>query len=193
MKQGKANAVSDKLRKTVMTGVGLCLVTVVLSGCIGPVKPAAQTREEALAYFEGEPSMFTTKQSYTSTLRYADVVRKAERLSEKCLNFDTRVVNRGVGPSASPTGTWSYRSTVVSVSPSRTELTMRRIDPEGLTPANHMPKGGYFYILVNYTKNKQGKADVVVYGPSMGSDEIMDALKDWTQGSSAKCPVEFDS
>jgi hypothetical protein len=190
--QGEAKVGRSRVASLVLKGVCLCLATVVLSGCLGAYKPAPKSREEALVSYKNDSGMWSMKQHYTSQLRYEAVVKKVKTLSEKCLNFDSRVENVGSGPSRAPTGTWIYRTKMESVSPERAELTMRRTEPAGLTPSNHMPEGGYFYMLANFQKTPQGLADIVVYAPRMGADDFVEGLKAWSQGSNSECPIEFD-
>ena len=161
------------------------------TACLGPIKPAPKTRAEAMSIYVNDTGSYSVKDNYKSKLSFDKTVAKVKKLSKKCLNFETRVTS--TGRSASPTGTWTYTTSVKSLSKSKAELTSRRIDPVGLTPAGHMPKDGYFIMLADINKAKNGLANVNVYAAKHLTDEFQEALKNWVTTSSTECTIEFDS
>lgn len=174
-------------------GLTLCIMAFFLTGCLAPVKPAPKTRAEALAIYKEDTGSFSIHQNYTSKQSYEKTISKLDKLTRKCLNFHTRTSSYGAGPSRSPTGIWEYTASVKKLSRSAAEFTMRRIDPEGLTPKDHMPDGGYFLMLANIKKNKRGLADLTVYASKYDADEAIDALYKWTTSNSFECPIAFDN
>ena len=177
---------SSLFAKALFTGVLVSFI----SACLGPIKPAPKTRAEAMSIYMNNSDGYSVKDNYQSKLSFDKTVAKVKKLSNKCLNFETRVTS--TGRSTSPTGTWTYTTSVKSLGKSKAELTSRRIDPVGLTPAGHMPKDGYFIMLADISKAKNGLANVNVYAAKYLTDEFQEALKKWVTTSSVDCTIDFD-
>ena len=178
---------SSLFAKALFTGV----LVIFISACLGPIKPAPKTRAEAMSIYMNNSDGYSVKDNYQSKLSFDKTVAKITKLSKKCLNFETRVSSTGRN-TAGPTGTWTYTTSVKKLSSTKAELTSRQIDPVGLTPAGHMPKEGYFIMLANISKAKNGLANVNVYAAKYVTDEFQEALKKWVTTSSVDCTIDFD-
>jgi len=52
-----------------------------------------------------------------------------------------------------------------------------------------MPAGGFYALAVDF-EQMATKTKLTFYGPSWGWKKIIAAVKDWSEGRAAKCPID---
>lgn len=162
------------------TILGAIVLPLLLSGC---VTSHPQTAEE---FRKAVPGAFMAKvESMEVNRAYEDVSQTFEQKAPECLNVAIRTVSQTT--TSYQVIVTEYRPTV-RVSDSRTELHVQQHHKQGVLKITKEPAGGYYLLVADATPIAAGRTRLDVYGPSVGYDTLIRAVKGWATGENVGCP-----
>ena len=156
------------------------VLSVLVSGC---VTRHPQTADE---FRKAVPGAFLAKVETLDVNRdYVDVSRTFETKAPECLNVTIRTVSQST--TSYQVIVTEYRPTV-RVGSERTELHVQQHRKQGVLNVTKEPEGGYFLLVVDATPIDRRRTRLVLYGPSVGHDTLIRAVKGWATGDNIGCP-----
>ena len=160
--------------------LGAVVLPALLSGC---VTSHPQTAEE---FRKAVPGAFMAKvESMEVNRPYEEVSRTIEEKAPECLNIAIRTVSQT---------TMSYQVIVTEYKPTvrvtdqRTELHVQQHHKQGVLKVTKEPEGGYYLLVADASPISGGRTRLDVYGPSIGHDTLIRAVKGWATGDNIGCP-----
>ncbi|MDH3221477.1 MAG: hypothetical protein OEO19_18250 [Gammaproteobacteria bacterium] len=158
----------------------IALSTVLLSGCV------TSHPQNAVEFRAAVPGAFLAKvEKYEVAQPYHEVAMRFEKMAPKCLNTTIKTVSQS---------TTSYQVIVTEYKPTvilgdnRTELHLQQHHAQGVMKITEEPDGGYYLMVVDAIKAAEGTTRIEYYGPSVGHEPIIDAIKGWASGKNIGCP-----
>jgi hypothetical protein len=76
----------------------------------------------------------------------------------------------------------------VIVGKNRAELHLQQHHKQGVMKITEEPEGGYYLMVFDAIKLDGGNTRIEYYGPSMGHETIIKAVKGWASGENVGCP-----
>lgn len=160
--------------------LGAVMLPALLSGC---VTSHPQTAEE---FRQAVPGAYMAKVETMEVNRpYEDVSRTIEEKAPECLNVSIRTVSQSM--TSYQVIVTEYRPTV-RVTDRRTELHVQQHHKQGVLKITKEPAGGYYLLVADATPVTGGRTRLDVYGPSIGHDTLIRAVKGWATGENVGCP-----
>lgn len=151
-----------------------------LSGCAGKMP---QTANEFRQMAPG--ATFGGKETFEVNRSVGNVAGTFKKMANKCLSKRVQMVESG----------YMYHHVVVTkytptvkVSKNRAELYLQYEHEQGVMKVYEMPKNGYFLMVMDATGTGKNKTRIDFYRPSVGHQNIIEALKGWATGKNVGCP-----
>jgi hypothetical protein len=70
----------------------------------------------------------------------------------------------------------------------KTELHVQQTWTGNVIVPGKVPEGGLYYIVADATPIDRGRTRVDIYGPSIGADTLVRAIRNWATGENVGCP-----
>ena len=164
--------------------ISLTIVAIMSSGCT--VKHAQNNAE----FRQMTPSnSYGKHEAFTINNTYSNAVSNFKKRSEACLN--TAVVlksyDRNTGAKIAGEQTLTYTPTL-TVGSNKSELSVQKnVSGAGMIMGK-VPENGMYIFLADIAKDgKKSRLDVY-YITYMGTDQILNSVKNWASGTSLDCP-----
>jgi hypothetical protein len=173
MTAAKRNAVS----------AGLALCSVLLAGCgLSQPENAADFRNGvANGLYSG-----ATKETFEVDRPLAQVGASFQRLASECLSKAVHFTEHQPGVSFI-SGTYTYKPTV-HMSASMAELSFQRsVSGPGIIHVTKEPEGGVYLLVANARPVNAAKTRIDLYRFPFGFSQLVQAVRDWSSGTSATC------
>jgi len=138
-----------------------------------------QTAEEFRQQIPG--ATFGKVQTIEAKRSFRDVTRTFQAKAPECLNVAVRTVERGGAH------TRTLKPTVLATE-KKTELHIQQSYTGNVITPGKVPEGGLYYIVADATPIDRGRTRVDIYGPSMGADTLVRAIRNWATGENVGCP-----
>lgn len=151
-----------------------------LSGC---VTHHPQTAEE---FRKAVPGAFLAEvQSYEVDRPFRKVAASFKARAPKCLDVRIKTVSQST--TSYQVIVTKYNPTVV-VTDQRAELHLQQHHEQGVMNVTEEPEGGYYLLVVDAIPVSKNKTHIDIYGPSVGHDTLIKAIKGWADGTTRGCP-----
>jgi len=155
-------------------------VTVVLAGC---VTHHPQTAEE---FRQAVPGAFMAKtEAFEVNRPFREVSETFRRKAPECLNVTVQTTSQTT--TSYQVIVTAYKPTVV-VTKERAELHVQQQHQTGVLKVTKEPEGGYYLLVADAYPVGSNKTRVQMFGPSIGYDVLIRAIKGWASGESLGCP-----
>ena len=160
--------------------LNMFLFVIFLTGC---VTSHPQTATEFRA---AVPGAFLAKvDKYEVTEPLHKVASRFKKMAPKCLNVTIKTVSQST--TSYQVIVTDYKPTVI-VGKDRAELHLQQHHRQGVMKVTEEPEGGYYLMVFDAIKLDGGNTRIEYYGPSVGHETIINAVKGWATGENVGCP-----
>lgn len=157
----------------------MLVVAVLSSGCsIKHPLSAAEFRKELPG------SMFGKRETFYTNRDFKDVANNFKKMAPKCLH--KRITSTSSGYMYHSVVVTDYNPTVI-LKGNKVELHLQQDHVQGVMNVSEKPKGGYYMLVTDAEHAGKNKTKVDMYYASIGSDNIVKAIKSWANGGKG-CP-----
>jgi hypothetical protein len=153
---------------------------VVLTGC-SLVQP-----QNAVEFRAGVPGAFMAKvEKYEVSQPFEQVAARFQKMAPKCLDLTIKTTSQS---------TTSYQVIVTDYNPTvivgkdRAELHVQQDHLQGVMHVSEVPPGGYYLMVFDAIKVDANTTRIEYYGPSVGFESMVTAIKGWASGKNVGCP-----
>ncbi|MEZ4224580.1 MAG: hypothetical protein R3B13_26755 [Polyangiaceae bacterium] len=156
-------------------------LSVFLLGC-GPLPQSAVEFRAAVK----DGAFMTTETSFEVERPWQEVGQTFQEQAEKCLKVNVAtasMTNQSYQHIVS-----RYHPTVV-IGSSRAELHIQRKHTSGAIGVRKEPADGHYLVVADASPLDKGRTRIDIFGPAMGSNSLVDAIKSWTAGENLDCPM----
>lgn len=158
----------------------LALSTVLLSGC------ATHHPQSAEEFRQAVPRAYLAKtETFEVNRPLRDVAQTFQEKALECLNVTTKTTSQ-TNTSYQVIVT-AYKPTVV-VTEERAELHVQQHHKAGVLKVTEEPEGGYYLLVTDAYPVDKNRTRVQLFGPSLGYDVLIRAVKGWASGENLGCP-----
>ena len=151
-----------------------------LTGC---VTSHPQTADEFRVAVPG--AFLAEVDRYEVSEPFHKVAARFEKMAPKCLNVTIKTVSQST--TSYQVIVTDYKPTVI-VGKDRAELHLQQHHRQGVLKITEEPEGGYYLMVFDAIKLDGGNTGIEYYGPSMGHETIIKAVKGWATGENVGCP-----
>jgi len=127
-------------------------------------------------------SMMTKTERQEVNRSFKTVFADIKTNTDKCLNVTVRSSTPGTYGPVVESIPYQARSQMVGDKAGET------VFQHGKHATGQMPKGGYFVAVMDSDEIGSNKTGVTIYGPSIGFQNIYDAVFAWAKGEKKACP-----
>ncbi len=157
----------------------LLLGAVLLAGCASQPQTAEEFRKAV-------PSAFLAKTETVEVARpFRDVAANFQKRAPECLNVTVETVSQTT--TSYQVIVAAYKPTVV-VTGERAELHVQQDYKSGVLKVYTEPAGGHYLLVADAYPLENNRTRLQLFGPSMGYDVLIRAIKGWASGQSLGCP-----
>lgn len=160
-----------------MRGMLLIALSALLAGCVTP----PQTSDEVREGVKGGAAMTKTERLEVNR-PFKSVFADVKTNTDKCLNVTLRSSTPGTYGPVGESVPYHARSRLISDKAGETVLQHSK------RTTGQMPEGGYFVMVMDTEEIGPNKTGVAIYGPSIGFQNIYDAVLAWAKGEKKACP-----
>jgi hypothetical protein len=160
--------------------VSMVAAAILLIGC---VTQHPQTAEEFRKAVPG--ARFAKTETFEVNRDFRDVAKTFQKRAPECLNVTVRTTSRT--SSSYQVIVTDYKPTVV-VNAQRAELHVQQHHKQGVMKVTQEPEGGYYLLVADAYPVGKKKTRVQWYGPSIGFEPLIQAVKNWASGKNLGCP-----
>ena len=160
--------------------ITLLSLVVVLTGC------NLEQPQNATEFRAGVPGAFMAKvEKYEVSQPFEQVAARFKKMAPKCLDVTIKTTSQT---------TTSYQVIVTDYNPTvivhknRAELHVQQDFLQGVMHVSEVPPGGYFMMIFDAIKVGANTTRIEYYGPSVGSETMVKAIKGWASGDNVGCP-----
>lgn len=158
----------------------IVLFIAVLTGCV------TSHPQNAIEFRAAVPGAFLAKVGkYEVSQPFQKVASRFEKMAPKCLNVTIKTVSQST--TSYQVIVTEYKPTVI-LSEDRAELHVQQHHAQGVMKITEEPEGGYYLMVVDVIKVDEGTTRIEYYGPSVGHESIIKAIKGWASGENVGCP-----
>lgn len=165
--------------KTTAVVIALCMMALPVAAIQVP-----QTRREFVnAVAAGARG--TKMETFTVMRSFEEIFRLIEKKSSACLDVEVR--RSGFVGNQMEVSSSDYNPTLKRVGGNRAEFALQVVHrPRGVghTP----PPEGLYIMAADFKQLGRGRAEVVLYQPTIGFKNITKSIKLWVSGEDADCP-----
>ena len=156
----------------------LCIIF--LTGCV------TSHPQTAAEFRTAVPGAFLAKvDKYEVSEPYHKVASRIKKMAPKCLNVTIKTVSQST--TSYQVIVTDYKPTVI-VGKDRAELHLQHHHRQGVMKITEEPDGGYYLMVFDAIKLDGGNTRIEYYGPSVGHETIIKAVKGWANGVNVGCP-----
>jgi len=165
--------------KFVSTFIMLAFVTFI-TGCV------TSHPQNAIEFRAAVPGAFmATVEKYDVPQPFNKVAKRFEKMAPKCLNTTIKTVSQSA--TSYQVIVTEYKPTVI-VGKDHAELHVQQHHAQGVMNITPEPAGGYYLMVFDATKVDNNTTRIEYYGPSMGYESMIKAVKGWASGKNVGCP-----
>lgn len=158
----------------------IVLFIAVLTGCV------TSHPQNAIEFRAAVPGAFLAKvEKYEVSQPFQKVASRFEKMAPKCLNVTIKTVSQST--TSYQVIVTEYKPTVI-LSEDRAELHVQQHHAQGVMKITEEPEGGYYLMVVDAIKVDEDTTRIEYYGPSVGHESIIKAIKGWASGENVGCP-----
>lgn len=158
----------------------IVLFIAVLTGCV------TSHPQNAIEFRAAVPGAFLAKVGkYEVSQPFQKVASRFEKMAPKCLNVTIKTVSQST--TSYQVIVTEYKPTVI-LSEDRAELHVQQHHAQGVMKITEEPEGGYYLMVVDAIKVDEDTTRIEYYGPSVGHESIIKAIKGWASGENVGCP-----
>ena len=150
---------------------------------VGCVTQHPQTAEEFRKAVPG--AAFAKTETFEVNRDFRDVAKTFQKRAPACLNVTVRVTSRT--STSYQVIVTDYKPTVI-VNAQRAELHLQQHHAQGVMNVTQEPPGGYYLLVADAFPAGKKKTRVQWYGPSVGFEPLIQAVKNWASGKNLGCP-----
>jgi len=166
----------------IATKITLLALVAVLSGCA----ISLEQPQNATEFRTGVPGAFMAKvEKYEVSQPFEQVAARFKKMAPKCLDLTIKTTSQT---------TTSYQVIVTDYNPTviignnRAELHVQQDHLQGVMHVSEVPPGGYYLMVFDAIKVDANTTRIEYYGPSMGFESMVKAIKGWASGKIVGCP-----
>jgi hypothetical protein len=160
------------------------VIVVLVAGCGTAAKNPQEFRQSVT-----NGSMGFDKNSFVANRALSDIAKTFEVKSKECLNVKVeRVVtmNTKYGPGSESSTFMTYRAKVISTG-KQLALNVQIQITGSAFKVQEEPEDGYYLFAADVSPIDKSRSNVTLYFNSK-SNNLLEAVKGWTTGTSLKCP-----
>lgn len=158
----------------------IVLFIAVLTGCV------TSHPQNAIEFRAAVPGAFLAKvEKYEVSQPFQKVASRFEKMAPKCLNVTIKTVSQST--TSYQVIVTEYKPTVI-LSEDHAELHVQQHHAQGVMKITEEPEGGYYLMVFDAIKVDEGTTRIEYYGPSVGHESIIKAIKGWASGENVGCP-----
>lgn len=159
----------------------LVLATLIMTGCIDKMPQNPEEFRQAIS-----AGAFMTKvESYEVNRSVTDIGKTFKKYAPKCL--DVRIETTSQTRTSYQYIVTKYTPTVIA-NKNRAELHVQEKHEKGVMAVYEEPEAGHYLLVLDATPISKNKSKVDFYGPKMGFNTMITAVKNWTEGKNLGCP-----
>ncbi len=140
---------------------------------------AAEFRQQAPGAFLAKTEEYEVNQSFET------VAARFQKMAPKCLDVTIKTTSQS--STSYQVVVTDYNPTVI-VEADRAELHVQQDFKQGVLTITEVPPGGYYLMVFDAFKVGANNTRIKYYGPSMGHETMINAIKGWADGSNVGCP-----
>jgi hypothetical protein len=148
-----------------------------LAGCVTPPQTPGEVREGVK-----RGAAMTRTERLEVNRSFKSVFGDVKTNTDKCLNVTLRSSTPGTYGPVGESIPYHARSRMVSDKAGET------LFQHSKRTTGQMPEGGYFVMVMDTEETGPNKTLVTIYGPSIGFQNIYDAVLAWAKGEKKPCP-----
>jgi hypothetical protein len=153
---------------------------IVLTGCV------TSHPQNASEFRVAVPGAFLAKvEKYEVSQPFHKVASRFQTMAPKCLNLTIKTVSQST--TSYQVIVTDYKPTVI-VGKDRAELHVQQHHAQGVMKVTEEPEGGYYLMVFDAIKVGEGTTRIEYYGPSVGQEAMIKAIKGWASGKNVGCP-----
>jgi len=162
-----------------LTKHALLLGAVLLAGCASQLQTAEEFRKAV-------PGAFLAKTETVEVAKpFREVAANFQKRAPECLNVTVETVSQTT--TSYQVIVAAYKPTVV-VTAERAELHVQQDYKQGVMKVYTEPAGGHYLLVADAYPLDGNRTRLQLYGPSLGYDVLIRAVKGWASGQSLGCP-----
>ena len=150
---------------------------IVITACVTPPQSPGEVREGVR-----RGAMMTKTERQEVNRPFKTVFADVKTNTDKCLNVTLRSSTPGTYGPVAESIPYHARSRMVDDKTGETVLQHSK------RTTGQMPEGGYFVMVMDSEETGPNKTGVTIYGPSIGFQNIYDAVFAWAKGEKKTCP-----
>jgi len=155
----------------------LFIAILLLAGCVTPPQTVREFRE---GFQQG--GTFTKIEKKNIQRPFSDVFQNVKTNADKCFNIGVSGSTPGSAVPHKEYTRYRSHSTKTGKAFAETVLQMEK------NASGKMPEGGYYAMLTDMEGLTGTSTRVTVYAPSIGYDEVFQAIFEWANGKDRACP-----
>jgi len=157
----------------------LLIGAVLLAGCASQPQTADEFRKAV-------PGAFMAKTETVEVAKpFREVAANFQKRAPECLNVTVETVSQTT--TSYQVIVAAYKPTVV-VTGERAELHVQQDFKQGVMKVRAEPAGGHYLLVADAYPLDNNRTRLQLFGPSMGYDVLIRAVKGWASGQSLGCP-----
>ncbi len=160
-----------------MRKVVILVIGTLLAGCVTPPQTPSELREGVK---RGAMMSKTERQEVNRSFK--TVFTDVKTNTDKCLNVTVIGSTPGTYGPVVESIPYHARSRMVGDKAGETVLQHSK------RATGQMPEGGYFVMVMDIEETGPNKTAITIYGPSIGFQNIYDAVLAWAKGETRACP-----
>ena len=158
----------------------MLLLAAFVSGCV------TSHPQNAVEFRAAVPGAFlATVEKYEVSQPFKQVALRFKKMAPKCLNITIKTVSQST--TSYQVIVTEYKPTVI-VGKDRAELHVQQHHAQGVMNVTEEPPGGYYLMVVDAIKVGANTTRIEYYGPSVGQEAMIKAIKGWASGKNVGCP-----
>ena len=151
-----------------------------LAGCVSKLPQSADEFRKAA------PGAFMAKTETVEVARpFRDVAANLQKRAPECLDVTVQTTSQTT--TSYQVIVTAYKPTVV-VTKERAELHVQQDHKSGVIKVYTEPAGGHYLLVADAYPIENNRTRLQLFGPSMGYDVLIRAVKNWARGENLGCP-----
>jgi len=164
----------------IVTRITLLSLVVILNGC------SITHPQNAAEFRVGVPGAYMAKvEQYEVSQPFEQVAARFKKMAPKCLDLTIKTTSQSA--TSYQVIVTDYNPTVI-VGKDRAELHVQQDHLQGVMNISEVPPGGYYLMVFDAIKVDPRTTRIEYYGPSIGFESMVTAIKGWASGKNIGCP-----
>ncbi len=128
---------------------------------------------------------FAKVESFEVVRPYHEVASTFRKKAPECLSVTVRTTSQS--STSYQVIVTQYKPTVV-ITDKRAEVHLQQHHKSGVLKVTKEPEGGYYLVVMDAYPLDRSRTKVQLFGPSIGHDVLINAMKSWATGQNVGCP-----